>query len=196
MTKGIVYLVWGNYNKDLLKRSIRSANENSYNAFVIEDDTNFLNFQKRQSLFDLSPFDQTLYLDIDTIIKGDLSFGFDMAQKFGIACCIAPASSAYIVKESVPIRHIMPKDLPQYNCGVIFFDKLKASKTFKRYSHLLRINIESSSNDQPFFSQAIYETINPYILPPNWNFRHHLSYAPKALHGSVKIVHSKQDYNK
>jgi hypothetical protein len=36
----------------------------------------------------MTPFEETLFLDADTVPLGRLDFGFEQAQRFGLACCI------------------------------------------------------------------------------------------------------------
>ena len=72
---------------------------------------------KKVAMLDLSPFDETLFLDIDTVVMGDLNFGFEKAKKFGmaIAICEAPWGKRY--------QKIFSGDEIEYNTGVIFFTK-------------------------------------------------------------------------
>lgn len=141
---------------------------------------------------DVSPFEETLYLDADTVILDRLDFGFERAQRFGLACCICECPWA---------RRFggLSGDLIEYNTGVLFFTK-KAKPlfdTWKDWSGRLdssivtldehRNPIRMELNDQASFAKAIVETgFNPAVLPLNWNFR------PKWHHtffGSIKIWH-------
>ncbi|MEJ0070814.1 MAG: hypothetical protein WDO24_21130 [Pseudomonadota bacterium] len=38
-------------------------------------------------MFEHSPFETTVYLDADTVVLGRLDYGFEMAERFGLACC-------------------------------------------------------------------------------------------------------------
>ncbi len=192
MKRGILYYVWGNYKKHLLDRSIKSLQaHNNYEYHIHFDTSKLAGLSKKSLMFQHSPFDITCFLDIDTIIKGRLNYGFEMAEKYGLACCIAPASSAYAANPN-PIRSIMNPNLPQYNTGVIFYSK-KCKNTFTRWEELCTKHQESSKNDQPCFSQAVYENINPYILPKTWNLRHTVAFESSIWHGNLKIIHSEHD---
>lgn len=207
--RGIVYIVWGNKKKIIqqLYRSSKSARKFGYPTFLVTDnksidkskfddvlisDFKFPGLRCRELLHDVSPFETTLYLDADTILYDRIDFGFEMAEKHGIACCIAPASSAFEAADNDGIKNRIPKDLPQYNCGIIFFDRIKSKIVFETWSNYLRTYKESAKNDQPYFSFACYQYLNPYILPKTWNYRMHLRLESNIFHGPLKILHSPQ----
>lgn len=213
MTKGIVYLVWGN-NKQVLNelyRSNYSAHKFGYQTCVIKDKNTILKrerfdivkniemdyngFRNRIYLYEHSPFDINCYLDTDTTVRGDLDFGFEQAEKYGIACCIAPASSSYYADDNQPIKKDIPKDLPQYNCGVLFYSKELDNSpvnVFRNYACLLDRYEQSAKNDQPYFAYSLYKFgVNPYVLPKTWNFRPHIKYESEVYFGNLKILHKK-----
>lgn len=195
MTKrGIVYYVWGKYNKTDLNKSIESLKKFGYDYHVHHDKSDKLaHLQKKVGMFDVSPFETTLFLDTDTIVKDNLDYGFEMAEKYELACSIAPASVTYPWLKG-EMRNFVHKDLPQYNTGVIFFTR-NTEAIFKRWRELLTISPESKNNDQPQFSQAVYENLNPYILPKNWNYRPHVRFEHDLLFGKLKILHSNRTVN-
>ena len=132
----------------------------------------------KSRMLDLSPYDQTLYLDIDTIVMDRLDFGFEKAAKFGFACsiCECPWARRYAG---------LSGDLIEYNTGVVFFTK-QMKPLFDRWKHYAG-TLDSStlfkkkgtnelmkmvSNDQAAFAKAIEESdISPFVLPLNWNLR-------------------------
>ena len=115
-SRGIIYLVWGDYNVGLLNRSMNSVKKLGYRCCVCHVNSDLEGFEKKSLMYELSPYDITCYLDADTIVKANIDYGFDMAEKYDIACCIAPASSAYCAMPN-PIKDIMHNDLPQYRSG-------------------------------------------------------------------------------
>lgn len=191
MTRGIIYIVWGKYNRDALARSIRSAEKYGYDYQVFEVDDEGNGLAHKTQMYDLSPFDTTLFLDADTEIRGDLRYGFEQAERHGMALCIAPASNCYLASEP-DIKKMMPYDLPQYNTGVIFWNNLLSVKrVFKGWKEIALKCPSSASNDQPSFSLAVYdEGFNPYVLPRTWNYRAAVRYEAKVIHGPVKILHA------
>jgi lipopolysaccharide biosynthesis glycosyltransferase len=185
MNKGIVYTVWGDYNDNQLRKSVESI-RGKYD-YHINDVTEKPgeHFQKRAGMYQNSPFDVTLFLDIDTIVKKNIDFGFQMAKVHSIACCVAPADCAYYASG----KGKRFKNLTQFNCGVLFVYKCERSKyIFGTYSDLLK-NDNAITNDQPFFSLAMSQHFFvPYVLPKGWNFRPHLRYTGET-NGEIKILH-------
>lgn len=186
MSRRIVYTIWDDYDVGLLERSRRSAE-----CFGYERHVHFAagseGFRHRACWPELLK-GTTLFLDTDTEILSNIDFGFDMAEKYGIACCIAPAGMSHYASHNA-IKNDYPKGLPQYNCGVVFVGP-KGVQTIKRYADLLRKHPGSAGNDQPYFSAAVYDTLNPYILPRNFNYRANNRYEG-PLFGPVKIRHAR-----
>ena len=88
-TRGALYIVWGNYNKKALNRSIKSFQSHHPNLpFHIETLHGEATLLDKANMFNFSPFDETVFLDADTIVLGKLDFAFNKAIQFGIAICI------------------------------------------------------------------------------------------------------------
>lgn len=150
-------------------------------------------------MFDLSPFEETLFLDADTVVLDRLDFGFDMALKHGVACCICECPWARrftgLLKRG---------DMVEYNTGVIFFTKRQRAQTlFSDWQEAsLELGEAGSSltfvgkhglqlmplNDQASFAMAASET-SPFALPLNWNFR---PIWHKTFFGPLKVWHDKR----
>jgi len=201
MSRGILSIYWGDENKlpiERLKNSVKRFHpELSHEIIKLDasgDSMSHLN--KKSAMLDLSPFDQTLFLDIDTVVTGNLDFGFEKAKKFGIAIsiCEAPWGRRY--------PKIFTGDEIEYNTGVIFFTK-QAKPVFDEWLELAQ-TIDSSiiavsdqgaytmpANDQGSFALAVEKTgFNPFILPLNWNFR---PMWHRSFFGPIKIWHDYSD---
>ncbi|MCW5606311.1 MAG: hypothetical protein KIT18_17350 [Burkholderiales bacterium] len=153
---------------------------------------------EKARVFELSPFAETLFLDIDTVVLGDLSFGFRQAQRFGLACsiCEAPLANRFTGLRGAG-------EIVEYNTGVLFFSQA-AEPVFRRWvelaatldSSLLFVGANGGLgrmpfNDQASFAKAIHDLgFNPFILPQNWNFRFDYS---QTFFGPLKIWHSYAD---
>ena len=129
------------------------------------------------------------------MVLGRLDYGFDMAERFGIALahCVNPWLRRYSG---------VTGDQIEYNTGVMFFTDAAAPifDEWKRVSPLLDSSTRfvrdgqilwSARDDQLSFSHAMQQAARPpFVLPHNWNFcppHHH------AFFGPVKIWHNYLD---
>jgi len=201
MTRGILSIYWGDESKlpiERLKASIKKFHPELHHEIIKVDapsgDPHSLN--KKVAMLDLSPFDETLYLDIDTVVLGRLDFGFEKAAQHGIAIaiCESPWGRRY--------HQIFQGDQIEYNTGVIFFTR--QSKVVFDQWQIFSGSVDSSiifhnngkistvpANDQGSFALAIEKTkFNPFVLPLNWNFR---PIWHKSFFGPIKIWHDYSD---
>jgi hypothetical protein len=202
MSRGILYIVWGERAEQALKRSLTSLKdvhpELPYEVVRLPPDTNeFSGLIHKSRMMSLSPFDETLFLDADTVVLDRLDFGFSRAIRFGIACCIceSPWSRRY--------RGLPDDDAIEYNTGVIFFTR-QAKDLFESWEQIAP-KLDSSIdfvdqkgqphvmpfNDQGSFAQAMNSwSAAPFVLPLNWNFRpmYHWNFF-----GPIKIWHGYDD---
>jgi hypothetical protein len=201
MTRGILSIYWGDESKlpiERLKESVKKYHPELQHEIVKVEapsgDPNSLN--KKAAMLDLSPFDETLFLDLDTVVLGRLDFGFEKAAQHGlaVAICEAPWGRRY--------PKIFQGDQIEYNTGVIFFTR-QAQIVFDQWK-ILAGSIDSSilhvqngqvvimpANDQGSFALAVDKTkFNPFVLPLNWNFR---PIWHKSFFGPIKIWHDYSD---
>ena len=191
-TLGALYIVWGNYNKKALDRSIASFQRHHPDLPIhIETLADKATLLDKANMFNLSPFDETVFLDSDTIVFGRLDFGFSKAIQFGTAICICecPWARRYGGIDA---------NIIEYNTGVIFFTKA-ANLLFDIWNKRVR-DVDSSVvfvvdghqgrmslNDQAGFAVAVEEVgSQPFILPQNWNFRPKWQ---KSWYGPLVIWH-------
>ncbi len=198
----MLYIVWGGDREladvtRVLNRSIESLARwcpgLPHHVVQFPDGTSL---PAKATMADLSPFDETLFLDADTVLLDDIDYGFERAAQFGLACCIsvAPWARRYeaLMNEG---------DLVEYDTGVLFFTR-KAAPVFEAWKayraipsaslhyiadELHRMNI----NDQAGFAAAIRDTgFNPYVLPVNYNCHPSIQ---KSICGPLKVWHAWQD---
>jgi lipopolysaccharide biosynthesis glycosyltransferase len=149
----------------------------------------------KAKMWSLSPFEETLYLDADTVVLGDLDYGFAIARRHGIACTVSanPWQRRY--------RWMRPdhRDETEYSSGAVFFDKSYgcARRVFRRWSGMTgdtatvyvaddQVRVQNH-NDQALFTAAMArEGFNPRVLPQNWNL---CPKWQKSFFGPVKIWH-------
>lgn len=201
MSRGILSIYWGDESKlpiDRLKASVKKFHPELPHEIIQIDashgDLTALN--QKAKMLDLSPFEETLFLDMDTVVLGNLNFGFDKAQQFGMALsiCECPWARRY--------SNIFSGNEVEYNTGVLFFTR-KSKHVFEKWKQLASY-VDSSifhvmdgvlkampANDQGSFALAIEQTgFNPFVLPLNWNFR---PYWYRGFFGPIKVWHDYAD---
>lgn len=198
MTRGILYMIWGTEIEHVLQRSIASVRaihpELPMEVVRLPAADRFLGLAQKTTMLERSPFDETLYLDVDTVVLDRLDYGFEKAAQFGLACCINECPWAS--------RHLGLGDKPnliEYNTGVMFFTA-KARPVFEAWTRLSK-EIDSSIffmrngrqmrmpyADQCGFAAAIEEIgVSPFVLPLNWNLRGEFI---DSFFGPIKIWHA------
>lgn len=208
-TRGIVYLIWKGYTDPApaLQRSLASIAHwhPELPVEVVEippaADGTPPDLRAKARMYDVTPFEQTLFLDADTTVLGNLDYGFMKAAQHGIALCINanPWQRRYY-KVEPPVH---PDEI-EYSSGVVFFDKTRAGvrEVFARWKE--NHDVPSCSmfigpeglrqqaiNDQAGFTLAIEQTgFNPFVLPLNWNLYPRWQ---KHFWGEIKIWHGYDD---
>jgi hypothetical protein len=202
MSRGVLYIVWGERAENSLQRSIASLEkihpELPYEVVQLPPETDqFQGLMEKPRVMADSPFDETLFLDADTVVLDRLDYGFAQAARFGLACCICecPWARRY--------RGLGNDDTVEYSSGVIFFTR-DAQEVFDNWLDLTpKIDstidfIDSTGKldfapfqDQAAFLQAVdrWERA-PFILPLNWNFRPAFH---RSFFGPIKIWHAYED---
>jgi len=130
----------------------------------------------------LSPFDRTLYLDTDTLVRADITSLFDCLDDYELAVARVP--------ERPPVAG-RPDYWRLFNCGVILYRETPAvAALFEDWRDRYRATAATGQpEDQPAFAQALFDSdVRWYCLPREYNVR-----APRRLQlaGKVKIVHGR-----
>lgn len=190
-------MVWGSGKDGALERSMASLRAHHPDLPVhVERLGGGASLLDKARMADLSPFRETLYLDLDTVVLGNLDFGFQKAGEFGLACCICECPWARRYGG-------ISGDMVEYNTGVLFFTE-KAKDVFKAWrgtAHGLDSSIlflmddgepaRMPLNDQAGFAKAVEDTgYGPFILPLNWNFRPRWH---RSWFGPLKVWHDYAD---
>lgn len=178
--RGVLYLKWGNSHERLLQRSVESLKkwhpDLPVHVHELPPESTLLD---KVEMFNVTPFNETLYLDADTVILGNIEFGFYVLKEFPIACCICECPWARRYQGFA--QHA---DNVEYNTGLIFF-RSGQNKFHQAWKRLASPENDSSIrfmsggsekvmplNDQASFSAAmVAEEVKPFILPMNWNLR-------------------------
>lgn len=200
-TRGVLYIIWGESVERWVERSIASVKaihpELPIEVVREPDKGPFLGLAAKARMLEKSPFDETLFLDADTVVLDRLDFGFAKAAQFGLACCINenPWASRY---DSLRTRG----DMVEYNSGVIFFTR-KAQAVFDLWARIapdldstLRFvrngkGMKMPYADQCSFAVAVEEAgYSPFVLTLNWNFRAEFM---ESFFGPIKIFRAYMD---
>jgi hypothetical protein len=197
--RGVLYIVWGKNNKAVLERSIMSLRrihpELPHKVIELPETATLLD---KAAMAEMTPYESTLFLDLDTVVMDRLDFGFEQAERVGLACCICecPWARRYGGLQN-------RGDIIEYNTGVLFFtgksrpvfDEWKANvgmdssiKFFPPNSNQVHM---MPSNDQGPFALAVDKTgFVPFVLPMNYNFRPAWHF---SFFGPMKIWHDYRD---
>ncbi|MBV8032859.1 MAG: hypothetical protein JO035_15200 [Betaproteobacteria bacterium] len=195
--RGVLYVYWGDRVEPFVQRSIESVHRHHPELPVhVEQLPSGSSYLDKARMLELSPFQETLFLDVDSVVLGRLDFGFEKAARFGLACCIneCPWARRYAG---------LSGDLVEYNTGVVFFTRkaaplfsawLEACKSPRNSSiwHLAHGHVaQMPLADQGPFAKAVEDTAFPvYVLPSNWNYR---PLWQKSFFGPIKIWHDYGD---
>jgi len=200
--RGVLYIVWGDKAAAALERSRRSLAQHhpELPVDVVRIETAIdpcLALIEKSKMMERSPFEETLFLDADTVVLGRLDFAFEKAARYGLACAISECPWARKYGKSIK------GDAIEYSTGVLFFTR-QAAPVFAAWQRLAPL-LDSSApvvydgkmqgvqpyNDQCAFAAALEETgYLPFILPLNWNFRPAFQ---KSFFGPIRIWHDYQD---
>jgi len=124
----------------------------------------------KTALIDYSPYDNTMYIDADTIHRVAVDWAFDYLKSFSICCCLAEINedlsrAGHITKEEIKYTQkiCQIKHPTQFNGGMVLFRKDEVSKRF--FEAWLREWQVFKRRDQAAMVRAFYTTgIAPYIL--------------------------------
>lgn len=133
-----------------------------------------------------------LFLDVDTRVIGDISLGFEKAERHGVAMAAAPHYSLEDFRSfrSVMVREgVSPCGQMIYNSGVIFFaaNRPEVRDIFSLARATANKDEIAPWGDQPYISLAMEMLgFNPYTLSPSFN---HRAFG-ELISGSIRIWHS------
>ena len=143
-------------------------------------------FDKVLALQD-SPFEDTLFLDADTVVCDSCLEAFDLLERFDLA--IAHDSSRLGASVDCTDAFV------ELNTGVLFFRRTDAvRRLFGRWLEAYRLGDERAPgerHDQPFLRAELFQSdVRFYVLTPEYNLTlWHPGFV--GSRGRVKVVHGK-----
>jgi hypothetical protein len=195
--RGVIYMVWG--QSENLERALQRSRDSlaivhpelPIEVIRVNASDPVEGLLQKAKMQELTPFKETLFLDVDTVVLDRLDFGFRQAQRFGLACCINenPWARRNVVLEG---------DTVEYNTGVLFFTE-RAQSVFGAWKELAAqldstlihfvngMQDKMAYNDQCSFAVAVDQaSFSPFVLALNWNFR---PIWHRSFFGPIKIWH-------
>ncbi len=140
-----------------------------------------------------SPFEQSLFLDTDTYVCGDIESVFLLLEGFDVA--VSPSESISHIQGLPGVEYLMPDlgPLPEFQCGAILFRKSDATtELFESWKRIYESQLKEDYrpiHDQPAFRRALSESKARFApLPPEYHCR---VTSGGYLSGSVKIIHGR-----
>jgi len=131
----------------------------------------------------LSPYEKTLYLDTDTLIRADITDVFDLLDSYELAISRVPSRP--------PVKGL-PDTWSLLNCGVIGYrNTVNIHQLLQDWRDRYRTQLKDTGDprDQRTFVTALYHSnVDWYCLPPEYNVR-----LPRrgSVSGELKIVHGR-----
>ena len=181
--RGVVYVAWGKAHVDVARRSAASVKRHNPGlpcaiwcaaeddttgfdqAFVIPDGMT----RPKVGALKLSPYDETLYLDNDTIIRADLGSLFDLLQRFDL--CGAHVKLWHRPRHRRMWRTDVPETFPEINCGVLLYRKSARTVAFFD-DWQAAYDAAGMKIDQPTFRETLWNSdLRFYVFPPQYNKR-------------------------
>ena len=116
-----------------------------------------------------SPFENTLFLDTDTLVIEPIYELGNLLNQFDLACAHAPVRTTY----NIPV---CSSEFPELNTGVILYKRSDiVIELFQSWLKIYQEQLQSDRHprhDQAAFREALFKSpANCYILPPEYNLR-------------------------
>ncbi len=214
--RAVVFLAWGEHHIKQVFSCINKSNLSGYSLILITDCSTKVpekvpgleiirakffhdGFLRKAELSVFLPkgYDSYLFLDSDTAVLEDISFGFEKAETHGIAMATATHYSLdhfWNAPDVMRREELSESGQLQYNSGVMFFTLTdRVISVFNQWRELaVWYHEEMFDDDQSLLSIAMEKlNFNPYTLSRNYNYR----YLEKRIQGEpisgvVRIWHS------
>lgn len=117
-----------------------------------------------------SPFDETLYLDGDTRVFGDLGELFRLLERFDLALAHVPRFWGRRYQRQ--LQHYIPASFPVLNTGVILYRRTPAITDFFQAWRTTYREAGNSGGDQTSFREVLWlSDLRLAVLPAIYNTR-------------------------
>lgn len=137
----------------------------------------------KSHMLDMTPFEETIFLDIDTVVLQPLDTIFDILSHGSLA-------AAYDSGSSMKRWNISFPNVPEFNTGVIGFVK-QHRPIFEAWKRLCGEDVYKFGNDQPYFTLSCLENGRwPFVLDERFNFRYYNNPRPELVNGPIHVWHT------
>ncbi len=126
----------------------------------------------KTDLYELSPFEKTMFVDADTEIKSDLSFCEELLNSYDLLIRPEPLSIGDLSSEARPKEKFeILKRYGEFNSGVMLFKRTEPVREFFLKWHNVIVD-ENLTKDQKELTHVLVgiEGIKFYPLPPSLNY--------------------------
>ncbi|CUH78507.1 hypothetical protein [Tropicibacter naphthalenivorans] len=195
LKRGVLYIAWGKAHVDVARRSaasVKASNPELGTAIWCHEGDDTSGFDQaffipdglarpKVDLLPDTPFDETLYMDNDTIVRDDLGSLFDLLQKFEI--CGAHVQLWHRPRHNKRWKYDVPETFPEINCGVLLYRS--SDRVFDFFRDWSRAFVEAGFRvDQVTFRELLWMSdIQFYVFPPQFN---------KRLYEASELIYSDQ----
>jgi len=187
INKGVLYIAFGdNFIKEMLysAESVKKHNPDMHITVFTDrpidselvDEWKLIKVRHIRAKVDyvhLSPYDQTIFLDTDTVINRDISEMFGILKKYDFAICHDLARKRKNVSNIIPEYKEIPYSFSEVNPGVMVFKNCEPVQDFfKTWRECFYKYFNGWPYEQPTFRIALWKSdLNFYILPVEYNIR-------------------------
>ena len=187
MKRGVLYIAFGSSYIEEVLRSARSVKKHNPDMHITAffdkkvesdfvDEVKIIKVSHIRAKVDYvhtSPYEQTIFLDSDTIVNRDITDMFDILSKYDFAICHDLARKRKNVSKIIPEYKKIPYSFSEVNPGVMVFKNCQSVRSFfKLWRKYFYKYIGVWKYEQPTFRVALWESnLNFYILPVEYNIR-------------------------
>lgn len=155
-------------NIEINKSDLPCLTDDDY--LVVLDGSTSENRLVKTSIVDYSPFDETFFIDCDTVIMSRLDHGFEYVRFFDVCVRLNPYPQTRKGKADIPLfEGLGVGDCPHWNSGVLIFRKTDAAKQFFR-DWAKNFKCLGNKYDQVSLVKAVFESSARFLsLDGRWN---------------------------
>lgn len=181
--RGVLYIATGAAHAEAARRSaasVRATNPGLGTALLTDQQVAWAEFDVLGPITDAharskvdhlgaTPFAETLYLDSDTRVRGDLGEMFRLLERFDMACALREAA---VTRHRDPRGHRdVPASFPEYNSGVMLYRDSAALRAFLGLWRQAYAALGHKADQRSFRDTLWTSEMRIAVLTPRYNAR-------------------------